>query len=823
MRRGLLGCWVLAVFVALILLISGFRGFASRQSAEITAVAAPPPSTTATFVGWRDDFNNTSKVGASAGVVFTAGNVSLLGAGLSRQGLVLPLGSPGSFDSGELGSPTVILDGGLYKMWYHGGNGGLYQIGYATSQDRLHWTKYGVVVAPSLPAEGSDIGYADVIKVGVQYWMWYAGFDGTTYRILAANSTDGLSWTKHGVVVDVGSAGSADDQSVYEPSVLFESGTYEMWYTGRNTLGTVQLLFANSTNGLTWTKDGVVLSTGPQGSGQADGVGQACVRHIGSSYKMLYTGTESLLARIFSADSPDGRTWTKRGLALDLLAPDESSIVGYPTCVVESDGSWSVFYEARGAALQIFFATRLAPGAQTGWVRSVPISIPSGLAWGWFNQTVSQPTGAWINVTVRDGTTLIPIPGLENLSAGPIDIHSLASDLHPTLAFEAWLHGNETATPVLDEWDISWTDSLPPSFAGIANATDEGTSGNVRLGWVAATDPSLPVTYSIYITVGSRPLDYSRSNYTTQSTSLAVSGLSNGLSYTFGVRASDRWGNQDANTVTRSAVPTTPIDSTPPDFAGLGSATDVGVGGTVRLSWQAAIDPVPPSNTAPSLPIQYLVFEAANGSSFDFAAPTLTTQNASAVVTGLTDGVTYRFLVRAMDHAGNMENNTVIRTAVPTHPYDDVPPVFSGVGGVTDRGDGSSVLVSWTPATDPNTPRSNAPPSLPITYSVWVSDNATAVETGQPWASTQATTLIVTGLQPGRTYYILVRASDAAGNHESNLRIASVQVATPWWAYWWIGAIAGVAIVAVIVFWRLRGKGAASQPATVPGDRSGPR
>jgi len=424
---------------------------------------------------------------------------------------------------------------------------------------------------------------------------------------------------------------------------------------------------------------------------------------------------------------------------------------------------------------------------------------------------------------VRDGTTLVPLPGTENRSAGPVDIHTLAPALHPSLIFEAWLHGNETATPVLDEWETSWTDSSPPSFAGVANATDEGTSGTVLLSWISGTDPSPPVSYSIYVALGSAQLDYGRPNYTTQSTSFVVSGLLNGLVYTFGVRASDRWGNQDTNTVTKNVIPTTPVDSTPPDFAGLASATDAGTGGTVRLAWQAAVDPVPPRNTGPSLPIEYLAFAAGTGTNFNFAAPALVTQNLSAVVTGLTDGTAYRFLVRAMDHAGNVESNTVVRTAIPTHPYDDVPPIFSGVGGVTDRGDGSSALVSWTPATDPNTPQSNAPPSLPITYYVWVSENATDLGTGPPGVSTQAAAVVVTGLQSGRTYYVLVRASDAAGNHESNLRISSFQLATPWWTYWWTGAIAGVAIVALIVVWRLSGRRAGIRPPLFPGEGSGPR
>jgi hypothetical protein len=85
---------------------------------------------------------------------------------LAREGLVLGLGQVGEFDSGELGAPTVILESGMYRMWYFGRSGGA-SIGYATSMDGWNWVKQGVVLSPTLSAEaGGVLAYPEVLRVG---------------------------------------------------------------------------------------------------------------------------------------------------------------------------------------------------------------------------------------------------------------------------------------------------------------------------------------------------------------------------------------------------------------------------------------------------------------------------------------------------------------------------------------------------------------------------------------------------------------------------------------------------------------------------------
>lgn len=100
----------------------------------------------------------------------------------------------------------------------------------------------------------------------------------------------------------------------------------------------------------------------------------------------------------------------------------------------------------------------------------------------------------------------------------------------------------------------SEVDTEAPSFGGLTSATDAGTGGQINLLWSAASDPSTPITYYIYIS-NSDTFDYNNENYTTTNTYYNVTGLTNGQWYNFVVRAQDSASNMDDNTVNKSATP----------------------------------------------------------------------------------------------------------------------------------------------------------------------------------------------------------------------------------------------------------------------------
>ena len=299
---------------------------------------------------------------------------------LTRRGLVIATG--GGFDSLQAGYPSVLLDTGGYKMWYFGCDPSYYcQIGYATSGDGRNWTKWGVVLSPSLPAEGGLIAYPEVRKIGNEYRMWYTGFDGNRYRIFYAASGDGLSWTKYGMVLDAGPPGTPDDMGVALPRVVFD-GTYHMWYTTASRTPSL-ILLATSSDGLNWTKRGVALSPGPSGSFDSAGVQTGAVLRVGGSYGMIYTGlSDTSTSRLFFAFSGNGTGWERLGMALN-VSPSSENLVAHASFVFRANGSLAVYYVARAgfADLQIYLADGPSPfpnpggGSEGFWTLAGPAII----------------------------------------------------------------------------------------------------------------------------------------------------------------------------------------------------------------------------------------------------------------------------------------------------------------------------------------------------------------------------------------------------------------------------------------------------------------
>jgi hypothetical protein len=109
-------------------------------------------------------------------------------------------------------------------------------------------------------------------------------------------------------------------------------------------------------------------------------------------------------------------------------------------------------------------------------------------------------------------------------------------------------------------------------------------------------------------------------------------------------------------------------DTTPPQFAGLVSATACTPGAQrpgettpYHLSWKRATD-----NVTPSDQIVYEVFESAISGAENFAKPNWTTSPGvtSFTTPGLASHGNFYFVVRARDRAGNVDRNTVQRHGV---------------------------------------------------------------------------------------------------------------------------------------------------------------
>jgi predicted GH43/DUF377 family glycosyl hydrolase len=207
---------------------------------------------------------------------------------------------PGLWDSHDVGSPFVIKDGDIYKMWYLGSPDANvnWNIGYATSSDGITWQKHPDPVLEYVRFTWEEsLSSMYVLKDGDTLRMWYAddglGISGLGY----ASSTDGINWSKceENPVLRPGLSGEWDDEGIIVPSVIHEDGKYRLWYwgVGEPQFGYPwQTGFAMSDDGINWTKDpNPVLQVGNSGEWDEDlAVAYDIFKINDSTYKMLYLG-----------------------------------------------------------------------------------------------------------------------------------------------------------------------------------------------------------------------------------------------------------------------------------------------------------------------------------------------------------------------------------------------------------------------------------------------------------------------------------------------------------------------------------------------------
>lgn len=266
---------------------------------------------------------------------------------------VITKGVSGNWNVGYIGVPSVIKDGNTYKMWYGGGN--TWTIGYATSTNGVDWSEYGQVLSYGGIDSSTLVFSPNVIKDGSTYKMWYTAWNGSNYKIWYATSPDGIVWTKQSIAFNLGGVGGTYDSSgAISPCVMKESATdYKMWYGGYN--GSKWTMnYAISTDGITWTKQGLIIDTSAVGYYNWDSAGLygPSVIKDGDTYLMIYVGTQatSNICVLCSARSKDGITWSKNWnpptnviLARDTNRTYDSTDIRY-ACFIKEDDGYKIWY-----------------------------------------------------------------------------------------------------------------------------------------------------------------------------------------------------------------------------------------------------------------------------------------------------------------------------------------------------------------------------------------------------------------------------------------------------------------------------------------------
>jgi len=183
---------------------------------------------------------------------------------------------------------------GMASKWGPSGLG-YYRIGLATSADGIHWTRaHGGRPVFDLGPPGSfdsvQVATPSVLRVNGKYRMWYAAWSPKTqHRICVADSRDGIHWRRENRGKPVSGLRAP---YAYGPAVCRIDGQFLLLYTSSPTLPR-GLYAAASSDGFHWRiANGGKPVLPPGSSTDIDGslTGHACLLKIGHSLKVWYTG-----------------------------------------------------------------------------------------------------------------------------------------------------------------------------------------------------------------------------------------------------------------------------------------------------------------------------------------------------------------------------------------------------------------------------------------------------------------------------------------------------------------------------------------------------
>lgn len=260
----------------------------------------------------------------------------------ASPGPLIVRGPSGSWDSTDVLNPSVLRFQGRLVNLYSGYDGRVWRTGLAESADGATWTKLGMVLAPddggwergAIAANGSAIAWNGRLRYYYQA--------GEPLRIGMAESPDGRSWTKHPEpVLGPGPYASWDEAAVADPYVIEAGGRLYLFYTGMDRARRQRLGVAVSSDGIRWTKlrANPVVELGRMGEFDENGLGEPAVWSGQGSYWMLYTGRDRKENRRMGlAQSRDGVRWNKLPLVIAGAEPWDSKVVCDATVLPDEGG-----------------------------------------------------------------------------------------------------------------------------------------------------------------------------------------------------------------------------------------------------------------------------------------------------------------------------------------------------------------------------------------------------------------------------------------------------------------------------------------------------
>ena len=349
--------------------------------------------------------------GSNDGTLYAIGAATATDGVWTRYGLnpVIQVGAGGTWDDATVKDPCIIWDGSQFVVYFAGYDGTKYQIGRATASVYSGpYTKAGgnpvLTVGSGGAFDDAGVNFPVVLyepaDTGKEWKMWYGADEGTDQSIGYAYSTDGVSWTKVGQVVTKGAGGTWEDEDVLPMAIYKDGATYNLFYGGRQ-----------GTTNPKW-QGGLVTFTDPEGTYTKD---------AGNPILLARFGETPLPSVSMTADTLDGSAivtvtgtaWANEGEPVIIV--DGDGIADAETHRVESidsgtqitmDSPVTADFESSGGVLRSFLFNAVLPrsvlavsgGYEMFGTPFQPIedlTAPSKLREGSFRWTASALDGPW--------------------------------------------------------------------------------------------------------------------------------------------------------------------------------------------------------------------------------------------------------------------------------------------------------------------------------------------------------------------------------------------------------------------------------------------
>jgi hypothetical protein len=203
---------------------------------------------------------------------------------------------------------------------------------WANSSDGITWKKQGLL----MPCGGSVLNTTNaledpyVVYNGSTYFLYAEDkFPPTFQNISLYTSKDFLTWTRYGVVLKPQYFAQSDISS---PTVLYENGIFYLWFEGRNTSNNGEIGLAYSTNGSSFTAYNNIFVNRSFYSFDSDSVVPDGIIKDGSNYYLTYHISSGGEGIVKFSNITDKTTYVKNKYPIsDIMGRSHDTMLFYDT------------------------------------------------------------------------------------------------------------------------------------------------------------------------------------------------------------------------------------------------------------------------------------------------------------------------------------------------------------------------------------------------------------------------------------------------------------------------------------------------------------